>query len=81
MNEETTPAKRERKPIKKFYILIAQENRLITDLTAGEVAGFLSSGKVVEVFDQQSDNSHEFGPEIVRVNDKFQAKTVIAYQG
>lgn len=80
VNNETAEVKRQRKPIKKFYILIKSENRLVTDLIASEVAGFIASGKDIAVYDQGNDNSFEFGPEIVTVNDKFKAKTVIAYQ-
>ena len=78
MTEETVKAKRTRKPVKKFYILLTDEQRVIAGLTASEVAGFLSSGKNVSVFDQFQDN--DFNLQAPLANDKFQAKTVIAYQ-
>lgn len=74
---ETVKAKRTRKPVKKFFIHF--NNKVISDLVASEVAGFLSSNEGVNVFDQDHDNT--FDLTLPTVNEKFQAKAVIAYQG
>ena len=76
MTEEKVKVKRTRKVVKKFYI--SSDEKVVVGLTAGEVSGFLSSNPSMKVFDQVNDN--EFLLTAPTVNEKFQARTVIAYQ-